>query len=552
LYYNFFLGKYVDNDQLVIFEMAKYFSLGYFPEPYFWGQSYLLPIEAYFASLIIRIGLSPDIAVSLTMAILFYTPFLVGAYFTRKIHLFYSILILATPFLLPYQYLMVAFMPRGFLGSISMGTLMILLLIKYNQLWIKIFSSIVFGITIAAYTPTILLMPILFLSSRNLIDLLKILFFVLIGWITIKIIGYYAYSNPLHIIYHQLPLSFSFKQLFTSLHEASVYKSFLYAFVSLQAALSLYLILLLFNAKELTLRIIFVIFSIIGGILIMLSTNKIMDFTESIFYSGIRFWLIIPYLFLSLNFFFLQQYRLWIPKFKYLLPSFVILILVSCLVTLNWLKANVSTAIQDPRPVQVDTKLNILEQCNNILSRMNQTKQHEYVLIEGRNDFLAYGCYPLAGIYVVQTEFERRVWLKRMLLKEGYSKISPLEVMPKPLKNPKVKYELTKSYDETSRSVTIKVTNNGDEIWIAGFYGEYGLALSYMLENKSKDIKTGYDNRFHLPYNIKPKESFEINIPIRGLADGENIVSISMVQELVFWFHDRGNEVLNIKIKVNQ
>lgn len=129
---------------------------------------------------------------------------------------------------------------------------------------------------------------------------------------------------------------------------------------------------------------------------------------------------------------------------------------------------------------------------------------------------------------------------------KSYSEFLPMD---KALKNPKVKYEIEKLYNDKTHSIRLKVTNVGTEKWLAGHNGKYGLALSYMLENKANGIKTGYNNRFYLPYNIKPGESFEITIPIKKLYNGENILTFSMVQELVAWFHDKGNIPLVVKIE---
>jgi len=129
---------------------------------------------------------------------------------------------------------------------------------------------------------------------------------------------------------------------------------------------------------------------------------------------------------------------------------------------------------------------------------------------------------------------------------QSYPEFSPMD---RALKNPKAKYEIEELYNDEAHTVKLKITNIGAETWLAGHNGKYGLALSYMLENQKNGIKTGYDNRFYLPHNIKPGESFEITIPIKKLYSGENIITISMVQELVAWFHDRGNAPLSIKIE---
>jgi len=122
--------------------------------------------------------------------------------------------------------------------------------------------------------------------------------------------------------------------------------------------------------------------------------------------------------------------------------------------------------------------------------------------------------------------------------------------MDKALNDHGVTYKLIQPYDNKTTLVKLKVTNSGSETWLPGFSGKYGLALSYRVENESNGIKTEYDNRFHLPYKVEAGKSFEISIPIKGLSKGGNIITISMVQELVAWFHDRGSDPLIVDIKI--
>lgn len=90
--------------------------------------------------------------------------------------------------------------------------------------------------------------------------------------------------------------------------------------------------------------------------------------------------------------------------------------------------------------------------------------------------------------------------------------------------------------------VVIKVTNTSSEKSRAHYAGKYGLAVSYKFSNNK--INTGYDfGRYFLPYDINPGESAIVEIPIQkqSLVAGENNVTISMAQEGVAWFHDKGS-----------
>jgi len=55
-----------------------------------------------------------------------------------------------------------------------------------------------------------------------------------------------------------------------------------------------------------------------------------------------------------------------------------------------------------------------------------------------------------------------------------------------------------------------------------------------------------------LPHDIEPNASVEMEILITNLKKGKNIITVSMVQELVAWFHDKGSKTLEFTINIDQ
>ena len=171
------------------------------------------------------------------------------------------------------------------------------------------------------------------------------------------------------------------------------------------------------------------------------------------------------------------------------------------------------------------------------LSGVIQTKEEIPIKVEVNNK--NYPC--MLKLDKIKDSFSSFTCVSDMIYPEFMS-------MNKVLVNPQVKYQLITPYNQKTNSVVLKVTNTGRETWLAGFNGKYGLALSYKVENKSINIQRGYNKRIYLPYSIDAGKSFEIEIVIDNLNIGENIVTFSMVQELVTWFHDQGNKTLSIQV----
>lgn len=99
------------------------------------------------------------------------------------------------------------------------------------------------------------------------------------------------------------------------------------------------------------------------------------------------------------------------------------------------------------------------------------------------------------------------------------------------------------SINGSEAKVIIKVTNTSNKKWGANYTGTYSLAVSY-----SSESTNGYDNRFLLPYDLEPGKSVEMQIIVKNLKKGKNIIKVSMVQELVAWFHDKNGKELVFEI----
>jgi len=119
--------------------------------------------------------------------------------------------------------------------------------------------------------------------------------------------------------------------------------------------------------------------------------------------------------------------------------------------------------------------------------------------------------------------------------------------------------------------ITLELTNKGDEVWHSAHRGAYGLAIAiFSIENKKSTIQNRYKEKklFPLPKDMQPGEKVTMQIHTRGLlaenmkpdgtklihtgglAKGGNIITISMIQTGVAWFHDKNKDSEPLKVRL--
>lgn len=91
--------------------------------------------------------------------------------------------------------------------------------------------------------------------------------------------------------------------------------------------------------------------------------------------------------------------------------------------------------------------------------------------------------------------------------------------------------------------LSLRITNRSDEVFRSEYSGRYGLALSYRIAPTAD-----FQNRILLPHDLSPGESAGLEVVVEGIKNGNKSVQFSMVQELVAWFHDRGQEIYEFEL----
>ncbi|MBI4689093.1 MAG: hypothetical protein HY754_02310, partial [Nitrospirae bacterium] len=117
----------------------------------------------------------------------------------------------------------------------------------------------------------------------------------------------------------------------------------------------------------------------------------------------------------------------------------------------------------------------------------------------------------------------------------------------KPLQDWNAAYELkTKtvflSPNET-KEIPITITNTGKELWpnTGDSNGKYVVHLSYHIANSQGKTVCFDGNRAKLDKNINPGDSIGLMLPVTApKLPGRYIIKISLVQEGVAWFDEKG------------
>jgi len=168
---------YTDDDQMINWLSAVDKSEGRFHSIYFYGQQYNMSFESLLGALLLKLGISVEVAMPLVGSILSMIPFLVVfALFFRKEDTSLIWIGAAMLCLLPNEYHMISSMVRGFFGAIGLASIGLALLTLKPERW-KLIGLILCVLSYYANPNSILLtLPVLaycVTTASGLFDKLK-------------------------------------------------------------------------------------------------------------------------------------------------------------------------------------------------------------------------------------------------------------------------------------------------------------------------------------------------------------------------------------------
>lgn len=312
--------EYTGTDDLIYWHMAKDYSEGVFHEPYFYGQAYNFPIEAYFAIPLLKLGLQPYLALPTSATFLSVFPFLFFSLILfRKKLIYASYLLLAIPICMPVEYDIITSMSRGFVNGIFFSSFLIIPLLypKKNSSFLILGLSISFGF-IANPNSFIICFPVgLYLLLMN-ISVLRFYLYALLGIMPAILFLYVAQQfyieNPDYISHKMWILYFSFEELITRLGRLDSFFTYLtpiywkghWMILLVPFFIGIYLM------KNNWRKGVSLVSSILL-VLLSLGVNKVGDQVDSIFFSSTRMYLALPLL-VGLGFVWLSNQELFSKK----------------------------------------------------------------------------------------------------------------------------------------------------------------------------------------------------------------------------------------------
>lgn len=294
----------VDNDQPIMWLAAQDFSKFIFYEPRFYGQSYNTMIEGLLAAPLLWAGIPVPTAVPIVTTILAIGSFLaLSAIALRKRMYKVALLIIFFPIFLPLEYLIISFMPRGFIPGIFFASLSCFCLLSVKgKKGLFLWSTLaVFSVTVNA-NAMIFVLPVslyaLLIHYREMSFYVVAVSGLIAGGIYQMLSSIFYHINPVYIIHPSWPFAFSFDRLWDNLSQLDRYFKWITPLFNVGGVFLLVcfflLILILIRQKKMKSAV-----AIISGfVFIMLSLGiaKVYDADDSVYFSYERFYLGVPHI----------------------------------------------------------------------------------------------------------------------------------------------------------------------------------------------------------------------------------------------------------------
>lgn len=309
LVFFFFSSQYTDSDQTLLWQVATDLSNGIFHGPCFYGQSYGPNIEPLLAVPFMKIGFPVYAALPLATLILSTTPFfLLAIYFKRKTNTQTALIPILVCLLLPLEYSLLTAIPRGFVGGIFFVSLGIFCWKYFRNNLALFFAGLFIGWGLYGNLNSALLLPLIIPSIHwNKKFIVRAALFFGIGFI-VGLVPFYLnhafYQEHPELLIHVSPsVKLSWNSFIETLLRFNNYfdqvSPFFWRFGFISLLLFPLAIYFLWKKKKHVeaWAIAFILFAIVGSLFM----EKTKESGYSLFFSGGRFFLAIPFVFIFIS-----------------------------------------------------------------------------------------------------------------------------------------------------------------------------------------------------------------------------------------------------------
>ncbi len=309
LVYFFFSIQYTDSDQTLLWQVATDLSNGVFHGPCFYGQSYGPNIEPLLAVPFMKLGMPVYASLPLVTILLSTIPFfLLAIYFKRKTNTQTALIPLLVCLLLPLEYSLLTAIPRGFVGGIFFVSLGIFCWKFFRNNLALVFAGLFIGLGLYGNLNSALLLPLIIPSIHwNKKFLTRAALFFGMGFI-VGLVPFYLnhvfYQDHPELLIHVAPsVKLSWSSFIETLLRFNNYfdqvSPFFWRFGFISLLLFPLAIYFLWKKKKHVeaWAVTFVLFAIVGSFFM----EKTKESGYSLFFSGGRFFLAIPFVFIFIS-----------------------------------------------------------------------------------------------------------------------------------------------------------------------------------------------------------------------------------------------------------
>lgn len=421
LVFFFFSIQYTDSDQTLLWQVATDLSNGIFHGPCFYGQSYGPNIEPLLAVPFMKLGMPVYTALPLVTILLSTTPFfLLAIYFKRKTNTQTALIPLLVCLLLPIEYSLLTAIPRGFVGGIFFVSLGIFCWKYFRNNASLFFAGLFIGLGLYGNLNSALLLPLILPSIHwNKKFLLRAAAFFGLGF-TLGVVPFYLnyvfYKAHPELLIHVAPsVKLSWDSFLITILRFNNYfdqvSPFFWRFGFISLLLFPLAIYFLRKKKKYVEGwvVTFILLAIVGSLFM----EKTKESGYSLFFSGGRFFLAIPFVFIFIS---LYVYSFLSAKKKKKFNRIALtLAFISFGIKLFFFSPLLENAIDKEKAwyvhvVRIDE---LKKQC----SEMNAFGEHPSLFIAVTGDTpeqpITYGCQCLQNDFpsTYIPHYERRRWL---------------------------------------------------------------------------------------------------------------------------------------------